>query len=176
MKHIIKNDLNINKEDIEDEVTRIKVLLVNSHNQILVGYSHNCYQFIGGHKEKDEPLVDCLNREVLEEVGIFLNVSDVSPYLLLEHYCNDWPEMLEYINCKIYYFVIHTDLLPNLDKTKYTKEELEGNFKYEYIDIDKFRDSIINNYLKYDEAKTIGMEMLMAFDIFMEDYNESINY
>ena len=49
MKHIIKNDLKINKEELTSEVTRVKALLINSNNEILLGYSDNCYQFIGGH-------------------------------------------------------------------------------------------------------------------------------
>ena len=62
MKHIIKNDLKIKKEELTSEVTRVKALLINSNNEILLGYSDNCYQFIGGHIEENEDLLDCLNR------------------------------------------------------------------------------------------------------------------
>ena len=112
---IIKNDLGITKDELTSEVTRIKVLLINSNDEILLGYSRNCYQFIGGHIEDKEDLIKCLNREVLEEVGIDLNIADIKPFLLLEHYCNDHPITKENRNCKHYYYVVKTDLKPNIE-------------------------------------------------------------
>lgn len=169
MKHLIKNDNNITKEDITSEITRVKVLLINDKNEILVGYSYNIYQFIGGHLEADEELIDCLKREVLEEAGIKLDIDKASPFLLLEHYCNDYPEVSENRNCKIYYFAIKTNQLPDISKTKFTKEEAIGNFVCKYISMDEFDDVIISNYEKHKEAKFIGLEMLNAFHIYNDD-------
>lgn len=168
MKHLVKNDNNIEKDEIISEVTRVKALLINSNNEILLGYSYNTYQFIGGHVENGEDCFECLKREVLEEVGIKLEIEDASPFLLLEHYCNDYPETLENRNCKIYYFAIETDLLPNIDNTNYTDEEKNGKFTWKYVSMDKFEDTIISNYKKYEEAKIIGLEMLNAFYIYRE--------
>lgn len=169
MKHIIKNDYNIKKEELTKEVTRIKVLLINNNNEILLGYSHNCYQFIGGHLEEDESLIDCLNREVLEEVGIELNLTEKEPFLLLEHYCHDVPQEEVIKNCKIYYFVVNTELKPNLEKTNYTKEEKEGNFEYRYVKLDQFVETITSNFEKYEEAQIIGIEMINAYNVWMNE-------
>lgn len=166
MKHIIKNDLGITKEELTSEVTRIKVLLINSNNEILLGYSRNCYQFIGGHIEQGEDLIKCLNREVLEEVGIDLNVTNIEPFFLLEHYCNDHPVTTENINCKNYYYVIYTDLKPNIEKTNRTKEELDNDFRFEYVKLDNLVNIITTNYNKYKDAKIVGDEMILAYNIY----------
>ena len=168
MKHIIKNDLKINKEELTSEVTRVKALLINSNNEILLGYSDNCYQFIGGHIEENEDLLDCLNREILEEVGIELNLSDIEPFLFLEHYCKDHPTVDETRNCKVYYYVIKTDIKPNIKKTKYTEKEINDNFKFEYIKLEKFIETITNNFNKYKTAKVVGEEMIEAYNTYKE--------
>lgn len=168
MKHIIKNDLGIKKEEIDQEVTRIKVLLINKKNELLLGYGNNCYQFIGGHLENNEDLMACLRREVKEEVGITLENIEIKPFLLLEHYCHDHPEVEEKINCKIYYFSLYTNQLPNLCYTNYTEEEIKGNFTYQYIPLDTVEEKIINNYQKYPHAKIVGEEMLYTLKIFKE--------
>lgn len=75
MKRFITNVDNLKDSDITEVVKRVKVLLINSKNEILLGYSHNMYQFPGGHVEKGEPLTNTVNREVLEETGIELDLK-----------------------------------------------------------------------------------------------------
>ena len=163
MKYIKINQSKLKKEEITKEVVRIKVLIINHNKEILLGYSHHCYQFIGGHLEPGESLIECLKREVLEETGITLEHISIEPFLLKEEYYKDYPERYENYNSKIYYFAIETDLKPNLSQTKYTREELEGNFQYQYIKLDEFEHIIIENYKKWKEAEVIGKEMLVAF-------------
>lgn len=80
MKAIITNDFNLKEEDVTEVVKRVKILLINSKNEILLGYSRNEYQCPGGHVEKGESLVDTINREVQEETGIELNVKKAEPF------------------------------------------------------------------------------------------------
>ncbi|MCI8347224.1 MAG: NUDIX domain-containing protein [Bacilli bacterium] len=163
MKYIKINKDRLNKEDITKEDTRIKALIINSKNEILLGYSYHCYQFIGGHLEKGESLIACLKREVKEEVGIILDIKQIEPFLFKEEYYKDYPTTNENYNCKIYYYVIQTDLLPDPSKINYTNEEKIGNFQYQYIPLDKFEEIIISNGKKRKEAEMIGHEMLIAF-------------
>ena len=44
MKQIITNKYNLTDSDMTEVVKRVKVLLVNSNNDVLLGYSHNNYQ------------------------------------------------------------------------------------------------------------------------------------
>ena len=76
MKQLITNNYNLTDSDMTEVVKRVKVLLVNSNNDVLLGYSHNNYQFPGGHVEENETLVQAVNREVLEETGIELTFNE----------------------------------------------------------------------------------------------------
>ena len=72
MKQIITNKYNLTDSDMTEIVKRVKILIINSKNEILLAYSHNDYQFPGGHVEENETLIQAINREVLEETGIEL--------------------------------------------------------------------------------------------------------
>ena len=171
MRYVIDKKINIDNDDIIRYTTRIKVLLINDENEILVGNSFNCYQFIGGHLEDGENLIDCLNREVLEEVGIELNIKEANPFLIIDRYYDDKNNIEKKVCCKYYYYVIKTNLKPNNELTNYTEEEKEGNFKYEYINIDDFEKVITENFKKHERAELIGMEMLSAFRLYKESLN-----
>ena len=58
MKTIITNNYNLTEEEMTETVKRVKVLLINSNEEILLGYSNHEYQFPGGHVEEDEELLD----------------------------------------------------------------------------------------------------------------------
>ena len=77
MKYFIHNEYNLKEEEINDEVIRVKALLLNSNNELLMGYAHKVYQFPGGHVEDGETLTQTVNREVLEETGIELNIKEI---------------------------------------------------------------------------------------------------
>ena len=53
MIEIIKNNINVDYENI---VTRVKAVIINSKNELLLGYSYYEYQFPGGHVEGGEDL------------------------------------------------------------------------------------------------------------------------
>lgn len=54
MKKIFYNEDNLNEKDINNSVKRAKLLIINSNNEILLGYGHNTYQIIGDRIEDNE--------------------------------------------------------------------------------------------------------------------------
>ena len=81
MKKVFYNEDNLRKEDINNFIKRAKMLIINSNNEILLGYGHNTYQIIGGHVEENESYDECVIREVKEETGIELSLEKREPFL-----------------------------------------------------------------------------------------------
>ena len=54
MKEIIYNYDNLTDDMLNNKINRAKVLIINSHDEILFGYADKTYQFIGGHVEVGE--------------------------------------------------------------------------------------------------------------------------
>ncbi len=166
MEKIITNDYNLKEEDMTEVVKRVKLLIINSNNEILLGYSHNEYQCPGGHVEENEDLITAINREIKEETGIELNLKNAEPFACSLGYYKDWPSEGKNRKIEIYYYIINTDEKPNLSNTNYTESELKGDFELRYIPIDKVEEEFINNANIYGDKHGIAKEMLKVFKVY----------
>lgn len=175
MKQIITNKYNLTDSDMTEVVKRVKVLLVNSNNDVLLGYSHNNYQFPGGHVEDNETLIQAVNREVLEETGIELNISNIEPFACAIGYYKDWPAEGKNRKIEIYYYEVKTDEEPNLENTEYTENEKDGNFELRYIPLSDFEDVLRANAEEYGDKKGIAREMIELFEVYKTTINEYTN-
>ena len=174
MKTIIYNNDNLTEKDVTETIIRVKILLTNSNNEILLGYSHNEYQFIGGHVEENEDLIQTIKREIKEETGIEININKIEPFIISKGYYKDWPEKNKNRKIEIYYYIINTDEKPNLNNTKYTDHEKDGNFELRYINLDNIEEELINNKNKYGDPHGITKEMLEVIKLFKNHWHFKI--
>ena len=65
MQEIVFNDSNLTDNDIEQSVTRVKALLINSKGKILIVYNNYTYQLPGGHLKDSEDIDQRIIREVM---------------------------------------------------------------------------------------------------------------
>lgn len=172
MKQLITNKYNLTDSDMTEVVKRVKVLLVNSNNDVLLGYSHNNYQFPGGHVEENETLVQAVNREVLEETGIELNITNIEPFACAIGYYKDWPAEGKNRKIEIYYYEVKTDEKPNLENTDYTENEKDGNFELRYIPLLNVENVLRTNAEEYGDKKGIAREMIDLFWVYKTTINE----
>jgi 8-oxo-dGTP pyrophosphatase MutT (NUDIX family) len=166
MKTIINNIHNLKDNEITDLVKKVKILLINSKNEIMLGYADHEYQFPGGTGEPNEELVETVNREIEEETGIFLNIKQIDPFLCAIGYYKDWPKEGRNKKIEIYYYEVKTDKLPNLDNLNLTESEKEKNFELRYINLDTVEDEIKKNVDVYGDPHGITKEMLQAFNVY----------
>lgn len=166
MKEIVTNKYNLTEEDMTEVVKRVKILLVNSNDEILLGYSHHNYQFPGGHVEENEELIDTVNREILEETGMDLKLTDLEPFARNLGYYKDWPEEGKNRKIEIYYYEVKTDEKPNLDNTSYTESEKDGGFELRYIPLSNVEEELKKNAEEFGDKKGITREMLELFSLY----------
>ena len=172
MKQLITNKYNLTDSDMTEVVKRVKVLLVNSNNDVLLGYSHNNYQFPGGHVEENETLVQAVNREILEETGIELNITNIESFACAIGYYKDWPAEGKNRKIEIYYYEVKTDEKPNLENTEYTENEKDGNFELRYIPLLDVENVLRTNAEEYGDKKGIAREMIDLFGVYKTTINE----
>lgn len=86
MKELIINKDNLKQEDVQEVVTRVKAIMINEQNDVLLTYCDDDYQFPGGHLKNGEDIYDGLIREVEEETGIKSKKEDYHPFMLTKHY------------------------------------------------------------------------------------------
>ena len=166
MEYLVNNKYNLKDEDITEVVKRVKILLINSNNEILLGYSSHEYQFIGGHVEDKESFLDTVKREVKEETGIDLDIKNINPFACSIGYWKDWPEKNKNRKTEIYFYEIKTNDKPIIDNTLYTEHEKEGNFELRYIPLNKVLEVIKDNSDKYGDEHGIAREMTQLLNIY----------
>lgn len=171
VQEIITNKHNLTEADITEVVKRVKILVINSKEEILLGYSHNNYQFPGGHVEDGESLLQTVKREMLEETGIDLEVKNIEPFAVGLGYYKDWPAEGKNRKIEIYYYEIKTDEKPNLNKTSYTENEKDGGFELRSIPLNKVKDELKKNAEEFGDKRGITREMLELFEIYKSNIN-----
>lgn len=170
MKELFINRHNLEDKEIDEVVTRVKALIINSNNEMLLGYSYNCYQFPGGHVEEGENISKALVREIKEETGMDIKQKELKPFMMLKYYSKNYLNKGKNRCNKLYYFVINTDCSVNLAETNYTDEEIDGNFELRYINVEDVEEVLIDNCNKYPKYKGITYEMLQAFSEYENRY------
>lgn len=169
MKRIIFNDKNMREEDVSFEAIRVKGIVINSNNEVLIAHNNNTYQFIGGHVEGDEDIADALIRELKEETGI----SDFElngPFMLIENYTDKYINMDENVHSKIYYYHILTDSKPNMELTNYDILEKQTDFKLFYVNLYSLKEFLTDALKKEMIEEVIYKEMLLVIDEFIRIY------
>ena len=171
MKEIIHNDYNLKEEEITEVVVRCKALIINDNN-IMLGNERDTYQFPGGHLEEGESFEECLKREILEEVGIEINDDEVSePIMKISGLYKDWPEKGKNRKTEIYYYIINTSKLPNLDKVNYTEEEKTGNYRIDIVPLDEVIKVLEDNIPKNPKNEAITPDMILVIKEYLENYS-----
>ena len=105
MKRILINDNNLNLDDIDYEVIRVKGIVMDSLKNVILVENNNTFQLPGGHIRKDESLEICLEREIKEELGINLKIAQ-GPFMMITTYDNNYFDSGSKVCSKIYYYVI----------------------------------------------------------------------
>jgi len=80
----IFNKDKVSENTIKDKIIRVKAVIVNSKNEVMLGEAFGTIQFPGGHLEENETLNDGLKREMLEETGFCRGVENYSRQLALK--------------------------------------------------------------------------------------------
>ena len=167
MEKIIINDNNLSDNDIEMIVIRVKGLILNSSGKILLAHNNNTYQFPGGHMDDCETMDQCIAREIKEETGIDVEITE-EPFLCISTYDNNYFGSGKKVLNNIYYYRIFTDDVPNYNETRYDELELATDFDLFYVyfsDLDNFLKKCLEDG---SIDKNIGREMLYV----VEKYND----
>lgn len=164
MKEIFINEDNLSKNEINEEVIRVKGLIINDKNEILLGYSNNTYQFPGGHLEEGEAISDTLKREIKEETGILITKKELKPFMMIKYYIKNYCNSGKNRCNKIYYIIVNINDEPDLTKTDYTEDEIKHNYTLRRINLLKVKKIIKNNSKLYPVSEGITKEMVEVID------------
>lgn len=165
MRKVFINKDNLSLDEIDYEVIRVKSVILNSRNEVLLIFNNNTYQFPGGHKKDGEDIKVALQRELKEELGVDINV-DGEPFMLITTYHKNYFGTGSKVCSKIYYYLVHSDLEPNFDEIELTEFENRTDFITLRVNKDEL-DKFLYNAIESGRIDTnIGREMLYVSNEF----------
>lgn len=168
MNKIVNNENNLNIKDIDVIKDKVRALIIDDNeNIILINYA-DVFMLPGGKIEKEENIDDALKREIKEELGLDINLTDEKPLVRIDNYLKNYPvrDSSEKINklTRTIYYVINENY--NVDFSKINLSNSEKNGKFEIIKVNlKDLKSIILNYKSTNERYEIFKnELLQVID------------
>lgn len=160
---------NLTLDDIDSIVTRVKAVIINSNNEVLLGYAHKTYQFPGGHLESNEDMNDGLERELNEELGIKIKVKG-KPFMKTSYFTKNYRNTNTNRLNNIYYFIIKDDIKPNMEESHLDSNEIAGNYEPRFISLDKIDDVLIKSIPDNPINEIIVKEMKETLEVVRRDY------
>lgn len=169
MKTVVFNDFDLRENEIEKIETRLKVFMLDNDGNISFARAFGGIQLPGGHLEKGEDHIEGLKREIMEEVGILLEDSEISsPFFEIKKYIKNYNNTNKNkINQNIYY-IVHTDKKYDPSNINLTEDEKRGSLIIDKIRLNKFEEAIKENMATNPDAGcvTIEKEILLAYEEF----------
>lgn len=124
---------------------RVKILLTNSRDEVLLCKVDGVYHFVGGHPENDESIQEGAKREVKEETGIEEDSRKFMPFLSLKQYKRDYFGTGKNGLATITFIECYTDKEYSYEDRKLDEREREKDFKLEYVKIDDIMNVLEQN-------------------------------
>lgn len=164
MKELIINKDNLKLSDIKETKVRVKVIMLNEENEVLLAYCDDDYQFPGGHLNDGEDVYEGLIREVKEETGITSKKEDYYPFMITKHYeKNYFRTGKNRLNIMVYFVYKKIPVIDanNIDISNY---ERKNGFKLCYVNINEVEDLLIDHAREFSRFRSIAYEMLPVLD------------
>ena len=170
MKEVIYNEEKLTDKNIDETVVRLKALIINSKDEILLGYAHKTYQFPGGHLEENETLEEGLKREVQEETGIVIKEKNLKPFEKITYYTSNYRNTGLNRKNEIYYYIIKTDEEVNINNMNLDNWEKEGNYVIKKVSLNDIENLLISGLKDNSINEIIVKEMLEVINEYKRNH------
>ncbi len=170
MKELIINKDNLREDEVKEKAIRVKAIMLNEKNELLLAYCDDDYQFPGGHLKDNEDVYDGLIREIKEETGILTKKDDYVPLIITKHYTKKYFRTgNDRLNIMIYFVYKHVVKI-DFSKIKISDYERKNGFKLCFVKLNDVEELLIDHAKKFPKFRLIAYEMLPVLDTYMKDY------
>ena len=170
--NLVINEDNLRNSEVQEFSTKVRAILVDEDNQILISNYGNIILLPGGKVDKDESIFDAITRELKEELGVYYKSDELELFEILSYYQKNYPKVDGTIQnrlVKTYYFIgPYKGIKKELQKL--SDREKKANFKLELVSLDELENIILSN--KNSNPRNIYFQKELLF--ILSSYNNNI--
>lgn len=146
MKKVVYNYDNLKDSDINKVSKRIKAIITNDKDEILLACNNSNYHLPGGHIEGKEDNLECLKRELKEELGADVSLNNTNHIFTILYYNKDYPEKGINTKTESVYYEVNEEVILNNNRTHYDDNERKGGFHTRYVKKDEILSFLKNSF------------------------------
>ena len=169
---LIINEDNLELKEIQEFNLKVRVLLIDENNNILIANYGNTFLLPGGSINQGETTEEAIIRELKEETGINYNLDELTYLNTLKYYQNNYPKRDGNLQNRLittHYFV---GKYKGTSKQSLTEKEQKGNFRLELISIDNLEELVLNNQTINPRNIYFVKELLTIFEYYKQTYSK----
>lgn len=166
---IVINENNLNENEINEFNSKVRSILLNDNNEILVCNYGGTYLLPGGKIDNDESQIDALIRELHEETGIIYDSKEFKFLCELQYFQKDYPKRdsnLKINRLVTTYYYLGKYKEANLEKQVLSDKEVKSNFRLELINIDNLENVILSNHNSNPRNSYFKKELLTILEYY----------
>ena len=144
---LVINDDNLEIDEVKDFCTKVRAILIDENNNILVANYGNVFLLPGGKVNEGETISEAIARELSEELGQDYGTNELDFFVTLNYYQKDYPKRdgtFQNRLVKTHYFA---GLYKGIKKDfqKLTEKEQKDKFRLELVSFEDLENMIMNN-------------------------------
>jgi ADP-ribose pyrophosphatase YjhB (NUDIX family) len=180
MKEIVFNNEKLSDENIQIFDNKVKVILKDSKDELLICKRNGVIHFIGGKIENNETYQEASAREIAEETGIIIPDPNDSlkPFLSMKQYKKNYYNSGKNCILCITYLVCNTDDKFDYNKRNLDEYESKECFTLDYIPMKEFENELDKNreIAKKDKREFIIDEMKYIFKEYVSQQEKDSDF
>lgn len=144
---LVINDDNLQLDDVQEFSSKVRGILINDENQVLVCNYGGVYLFPGGSIDEGETIIEALIRELSEEIGQDYKNDGLQYLNCLDYFQENYPKRNGRFQNRLvrtYYFVGKYKGISK-EYQELTQKEKKDNFKLELISLNQLENIVLEN-------------------------------
>ena len=173
---LVINEDNLKISDVDDYSTKVRAILVDEDNKILIANYHSMILLPGGKVDEGETLSTAITRELSEELGQDYDEKELESFVTLNYYQKNYPKIdgiLKNRLVKTHYFVGKYKEIKK-DLQKLTEREKRGNFRLELVSLEELENLILNNQNNNPRNIYFQKELLTILEMYKNIENKYV--
>lgn len=159
---VLLNEDKLLDSDIQEISLKVRTLLFDENNNVLVANYNGVLMLPGGKIDIDETIFDAIIRELKEELGQEYKKEELTYFMSLIHYQKNYPKIEDVIVNRLVqtsYFIGNYKTI-NSSLQQLSEREKKAKFRLELIPFEELENIVLNNINDNPRNKYFQDELL----------------